>query len=393
MRTHVARVPAVAAPAAATKPVRAHPAVHAILHAPIQPKLKIGAVDDPLEHEADRVADQVMRMPAQDVSAAAVPPQISRKCPACEEEEEKLQKKEAGSQSPAASKAPGSVYVYEVLRSPGQPLDTATRAYFEPRFGRDFSTVRIHADGRAAESARGINALAYTAGQHVVFGAGAYAPKTDVGRKLLAHELTHVVQQSSPGDNSWSVVMRQSKPVKSTFSGCTGNQPQQIDATVQNAKRALNAAAAVVANAYGRPRALSAANQRLLMDHFHTTDHDHLRNILGVYVSVSRAFDAGLQFKCETTCPKTTTANVCGFAYNTQWFGGIGPIYVCFDKAGCDFAMTAANNQVALVIHEAAHRHAGVDDKVYRWQPGYATLSAKNAMDNADSYAWFAVLV
>jgi hypothetical protein len=85
--------------------------------------------------------------------------------------------------------------VHEVLRSPGQPLDPATRAFFEPHFGHDFSRVRTHRDGRAGESARAVKAWAYTVGQDVVFGAGQYAPDTMAGRKLLAHELAHVVQQ------------------------------------------------------------------------------------------------------------------------------------------------------------------------------------------------------
>ena len=157
----------------------------------IQPKLTIGAVNDPLEHEADRVADQVMRMPDPDVSVAAAPPRVSRKCAGCEEEEE-LQKKEAGPQ-PATHEAPASVH--EVLRSPGQPLDAATRACFEPRFGRDFSGIRVHTDAPAAASARYVNAFAYTVGNSIVFGPGRYAPGTQEGRRLIAHELTHVVQQ------------------------------------------------------------------------------------------------------------------------------------------------------------------------------------------------------
>ena len=103
----------------------------------IQAKLVVGQVNDPLEHEADRIADQVMRMPAPGVSVEAVPLQISRKCAACEKED-KLQKMPAGAQ--ATSEAPGTVP--DVLRSSGQPLDAATRAYFEPRFGQDFSSVR-----------------------------------------------------------------------------------------------------------------------------------------------------------------------------------------------------------------------------------------------------------
>jgi hypothetical protein len=86
--------------------------------------------------------------------------------------------------------------VHEVLRSPGQPLDPAARVCLEPRFGHDFSRVRVHTDARAAESARAVNALAYTVGKDVVFGAGQYAPQMTAGRRLLAHELAHVVQQS-----------------------------------------------------------------------------------------------------------------------------------------------------------------------------------------------------
>ena len=86
--------------------------------------------------------------------------------------------------------------VDKVLRTPGRPLDTATRAFFEPRFGRDLSKVRVHTDAASSASARAVEAQAYTVGQDVVFGKGQYAPTTNAGRKLLAHELTHTIQQS-----------------------------------------------------------------------------------------------------------------------------------------------------------------------------------------------------
>ena len=85
--------------------------------------------------------------------------------------------------------------VQDVLRSPGQPLDAATRAFMEPRFGHDFSQVRVHADTKAADSARAVNALAYTVGRDIVFGAGQYAPGTSEGKRLLGHELVHTAQQ------------------------------------------------------------------------------------------------------------------------------------------------------------------------------------------------------
>jgi hypothetical protein len=99
--------------------------------------------------------------------------------------------------------------VHEVLRSPGQPLDTATRAFFEPRFGQDLSQVRVHADEKAAGSAQAVDALAYTVGRNVVFGRGQFSPGTAAGQKLLAHELAHTVQQSS---TSLAVVARVPDP-------------------------------------------------------------------------------------------------------------------------------------------------------------------------------------
>ena len=89
--------------------------------------------------------------------------------------------------------------VHDVLRSTGQPLDASTRHVMEPRFGHDFSHVRVHTDARAAESARAVNALAYTVGSNVVFDSARYAPGTSQGQRLIAHELTHVVQQSMVG--------------------------------------------------------------------------------------------------------------------------------------------------------------------------------------------------
>jgi hypothetical protein len=86
--------------------------------------------------------------------------------------------------------------INEVLGSPGQPLDPGTRAFMEPRFGHDFSQVRVHTDELAVQSARAVNANAYTVGPKIVFGQNQYAPRTATGQQLLAHELTHVVQQS-----------------------------------------------------------------------------------------------------------------------------------------------------------------------------------------------------
>ena len=94
----------------------------------------------------------------------------------------------------------------EKLKGQGQPLPMPVRAFFEPRFGYDFSQVRVHTDSRASESARAVNALAYTVGRDIVFGSGQYMLGTESGKRLLAHELTHVVQQRGTRDriSRWS---------------------------------------------------------------------------------------------------------------------------------------------------------------------------------------------
>ena len=120
-------------------------------------------------------------------------------CSECENKKLSLARsiRSANPNSPPSNDVPP--IVNEVLSSSGEPLDAATRAYFEPRFGHDFSRVRVHTDEKAAESARLVNARAYTVGDNVVVGSGQYHPSSPSGRRLLAHELTHVVQQSNSG--------------------------------------------------------------------------------------------------------------------------------------------------------------------------------------------------
>jgi hypothetical protein len=200
--------------------------------------LTVGAANDPLEHEADAVADRVMRMPEPGVALARAPLQVSRKCAECEEEEgrptgpsgtdpppsvlrrkcaacEEETKVQRKATDPGAAAEAAPPIVTEALRSPGHPLDAATRAYFEPRFGYDFSGVRVHTGRVAEQSARDVNAHAYSVGQDIVFGADQYAPGATSGRALIAHELTHVVQQGKPGPlSSRAAIRRQPTPPK-----------------------------------------------------------------------------------------------------------------------------------------------------------------------------------
>ncbi|OUC11749.1 MAG: hypothetical protein B0A82_26535 [Alkalinema sp. CACIAM 70d] len=179
-----------------------------VLHNWIQPKLTIGEPNDQYEQEADRVADQVMRMPTPDVLTSrplvhsnlpfTASPFPLQKQELKEEDEEKkkgkIQAKEEPGQVPEVTSD-----LEKRLRASqgkGQPLPEQTRSFMEPRFGTDFSQVRVHTDNEAAQMNRAINAQAFTHRQDIYFAADKYHPASKVGQQLVAHELTHVMQQT-----------------------------------------------------------------------------------------------------------------------------------------------------------------------------------------------------
>ena len=155
----------------------------------LQAKLRVNEPGDRYEQEADRVADQVMRISNTDVGSRgqSADRTLARKP---ELGISRYSRSEGGD-----GEAPQ--IVHDVLSAQGQPLDTGTRSFMESRFGHDFGAVRVHTDAKAAESARAVDASAYTVGSDVVFGAGEYQPDTSRGKSLMAHELTHVVQQTA----------------------------------------------------------------------------------------------------------------------------------------------------------------------------------------------------
>jgi len=165
----------------------------------IQPKLTINQPNDTYEQEADTMAEKVMRMPESSVSRqpffSPSIPSVQRKCAHCEEEEKNLQRKETNGKKTAPNQSLEG-YVNH-LNGTGRVLSKEVRDFYEPRFGYDFSAVKIHTDGVAAKSAQSINALAYTSGNNIVFNQGQYSPGSATGKRLLGHELTHVIQQGS----------------------------------------------------------------------------------------------------------------------------------------------------------------------------------------------------
>jgi len=193
-----------------------------------QPKLTINNPNDEYEKEADAMADKVMRMQQPFIQTKPLPlTSVQRKCAHCEEEEEKkAQRKDMNGSETNADHTLES-YVGN-LNGSGQSLSNEVRNFYEPRFGYDFSNVRVHTDSVAAKSTQSINAMAYTSGNNIVFNSGQYSPNTDSGKRLLGHELTHVVQQNSALNNTIGLqkmgtdeedVMRKSLPGNASNNG------------------------------------------------------------------------------------------------------------------------------------------------------------------------------
>ena len=168
------------------------------IHAPvIQAQLAINQPGDEFEQEAERISHQVTHMPEPQLqdSSPREGAYAGHQVEQAEREPEHVQVKPV--QVGGAGQMAAPPIVSEAVYSPGQPLDSATRAFLEPRFGHDFGQVRVHSDATAGQAAREVHARAYTVGNDIVFGAGQYTPHTSAGRQLLAHEITHVVQQSA----------------------------------------------------------------------------------------------------------------------------------------------------------------------------------------------------
>ena len=211
----------------------------------LQAKLTVNQPGDMYEQEADLVADAVMARPA-GLAAVAVRtmPAVgavqrscasceggATKCASCEEEEKRVMRKESGVEKvPVAGAA-----VTRVLNSPGLPLDRNTRSLMEDRFGHAFGNVRVHTGMEAAQSAREISAKAYTVGHDVVFNDGQYKPWNPEGQRLLAHELTHVIQQGEGGGSSG---LQPGNHGQAASSPVWGNpQPRRIAVKAASGKR------------------------------------------------------------------------------------------------------------------------------------------------------------
>lgn len=256
-----------------------------------------------LTREADSVADQVMRVPSPRLQRACA---CGGSCPACKSEpEEGLRTKRVDDSGGGGAAVPA--IVTDVVPGPGQPLDAGARAFMEPRFGHSFSGVRVHTDARAADAARAVSARAYTHGHDVVFASGQYAPQTEAGMRLLAHELTHVVQQG--GGQSLAGHVRVTR-IPSRLSRMI--QRLQTDAGFEAASGVGPAIAGgtMVANNSIMGHTFTAQNCRGLygcninfeFGKAYSGDYPYVaagRDVRGVYVKIAASFDSSKCGACN----------------------------------------------------------------------------------------------
>lgn len=322
----------------------------------LKTQLNISQPGDRHEQEADSIAGQVMRMPAPE---AAARPQDSA--------------------APAAATHAPSLIAAE-LTSAGQPLNAETRAFFEPRFGRDFSDVRIHADAGAAKSARDVSAKAYTVGSDIVFNEGQYHPHTETGRSLLAHELVHVVQQGSAsalGKHQISRVKAGTLQRQTIGAGCAG-QTGPITAAWRKATGILAATIRSMENIEalikmgGNPREIGASQVKCIETSFGDVgglDGQSNMTLIGTVIEklkrISTGFSGGKTLRCD---PQTVgDGNQCDWRSAFVVDGNSTDIFLCppFLDPNADVTVNAVT-----LIHEMAHSvlkvgHQGLPERTF----------------------------
>jgi Domain of unknown function (DUF4157)/Lysine-specific metallo-endopeptidase len=334
-----------------------------LLGKPLQTKLRINEPGDEYEQEADRVAEQVMRMTAPGKKADATTPRTP------------LVQWKMNASGAGISTAPQ--IVYDVLASPGQPLDAGTRAFFEPRFGHNFSQVRVHSDARSAHSARAVDALAYTVGHDIVLGENQRKSDSGTNMRLFAHELSHVIQQTALGHHS-SLIQRaaptqpQGNPQTPKLINCGPAETATLGNDLSNAgKLAQDALDAIAASDF------SPLKKQALIRHFGPTAEDQKQAIITRYTNIINSLSQK-EITCANSCEKRKGLDtLCAIGYENT-----NRIKVCPDYWTAGFCKT-----YSTLLHEAVHNDGGLVD-VKMTDPGYPPVNAK---DNAYSYEYFAV--
>ena len=328
----------------------------ALRPAPLQRKLAINPPDDAYEREADRAAEAVTN---------TTTPQVQRACDCggtCDECS-RVQTMHTGSDHAHEATAPP--VVDEVLHSPGEPLEPNTRAFMEDRFSHDFSDVRVHSDAKAAESAKSVNALAYTVGSDVVLGAGQHAPHTDSGRKLLAHELAHVVQQS--GGLGRKTLQRWA------INKCNQAQSVYVEDAFAKSYDTLSKAARRLEQ---KPTTDSVKAALWLA---FRSDSDQTAQIVSSRISTLRDKIPSASVTCTDSSKDDECKTDTGF--HSRRAEDYGMIYLCMPA----FSNATAVEQSNTLTHEAAHKYLGVRDTGYFAKDCVETARVKSKEGNPET--------
>ena len=328
----------------------------------LQTKISLGAPGDRYEQEADRVSEQVLTT-STNSSVENSPPRIQRF---------------ATQSSGETAAAPKSVD--DVLSSPGRPLNPGLRRDMEQRFGYDFSQVRVHSGAAAGNSAGEVNAHAYTVGRDIVFGPGRFAPTTQEGRRLIAHELTHFVQQSEPGVGAKSTKVQRKVVDDDEHLPCR-NTPRRsaqfvADLEDQAATLAENAAIAL------RARPPIQSTQEFLWKRFRRNFNEP-RDRCGFIPEIADRLDAiargirntEVQYGCVSAGEPSSQCNG-HFAYTDPGMFGGNRIDLC-----ARFWAAKTNDKVVTILHEWAH---------YKFEPRGVMDEPQGGFDAAECYSSFA---
>jgi Domain of unknown function (DUF4157)/Lysine-specific metallo-endopeptidase len=321
---------------------------------------------------------------------------------------------------------PAAPLVQVALRSPGQPLDFSARTFLETRLSRDFSRVRVHTDAKSAESAQAVNALAYTVGDQIVFGAGQYAPATPAGQRLLAHELTHVLQQEtaamgipvrvdpvdSPAEAEAETVAQQVMSIRENPLG--GGLPVSVHPGSAQVNRTpvfgpscqgaydrcrviepLQAANQLIDRALAElpPLAAGTVTQGRIVDllnvHFHDPSNvaGRAATVLANYGAIKTELNSSLPFRCHPPDQECQSSQGAEGAFTGDQPGGEISLCEGYMESNCA-------EQARMLIHEVCHHIVATRiDHAYVFQPQYDSLTAAQAGENPDTYAQFAKMV
>jgi hypothetical protein len=361
------------------------------LQAALQRSLQVGRAGDRFEQEADAVADRVMRMPAQEGTDAAA--ELVQRCPGgCPGEEELRRQPEeeeliqASGETRVAEVDPATAGAIVAAQGEGAPLPASEQHFFEPRFRRSFAGVRVHADDQANGMARRVNARAFTVGRDVFFGAGEWRPGTSSGRHLLAHELTHTLQQ-----NTVDTARRQAAAVPA-FRDCTTAIAGRADANdiLENARLRARSFVGAAIRVLGSGPVAGTAYATAAQRHFISPTAPQRTVIQATYRQILRNLTPR-NFICNTGA-------ICG-TEQAFWIPQDDLIHVCQP-----FWTVDRTCQAVVLIHEAAH-DAGIDTAgahvANRGAGAYPSgnnpppvgQTAVGRMGNSDAYAFFAAHV